>query len=57
MDVKGFTIKSIYSGHKCAVTVMSDPIYVIRENMKMSKGIDGEICDISAELDRVISED
>lgn len=56
-DVKSSATRSMYSRHKGAVTIMSDSVDEIRENIKMSEGTNNEIDDISDELDRMISED
>lgn len=56
-DVKSSAIGSMYSRHKGAATVMSDSVDAIRENIKVSENTNDEIDDISAELDRMISED
>lgn len=56
-DVKSSAIGSMYSRHEGAATVMSDSVDVIRENIKVSEDTNDEIDDISAELDRMISED
>lgn len=53
-DVKSSAIGSMYSRHEGAATVMSDSV---RENIKVSEDTNNEIDDISAELDRMISED
>lgn len=56
-DVKTSAIGSMYSRHEGAATVMSDSVDAIRENIKVSEDTNNEIDDISAELDRMISED
>lgn len=56
-DVKSSAIGSMYSRHEGAATVMSDSVDAIRENIKISEDTNDEIDDISAELDRMISED
>lgn len=56
-DVKSSAIGSMYSRHEGAATVMSDSVDAIRENIKVSEDTNDEIDDISAELDRMISED
>lgn len=56
-DAKSYAIGSIYSRHEDAATVMSDSVDAIRENIKVSENPNDEIDDISAELDRMISED
>ncbi len=56
-DVKSSSIGSMYSRHKDAATIMSDSVYAIRENIKVSESTNDEIDDVSAELDRMISED
>lgn len=47
----------MYSRHEDAATIMSDSVYAIRENIKVSESTNDEIDDVSAELDRMISED
>lgn len=54
---KRSAIGSIYSRHEDAATIMSDSVDAIRENIKESEYTNDEIDDISAELDRMISED
>lgn len=56
-DAKGSAIGSMYSRHEGAATIMSDSVDAIRENIKVSERTNDEINDISAELDRMISED
>lgn len=56
-DVKSSAIGSMYSRHEGAATVMRDSVDAIRENNKVSENTNDEIDDISAELDRMISED
>ena len=56
-DVKSSSIGSMYSRHEDASTIMSDSVYAIRENIKVSESTNDEIDDVSAELDRMISED
>ena len=56
-DVKSSSIGSMYSRHEDAATIMSESVYAIRENIKVSESTNDEIDDVSAELDRMISED
>lgn len=56
-DVKSSAIGSMYSRHEDAANVMSDSVDAIRENIKVSEDTNAEIDDISAELDKMISED
>ncbi len=56
-DVKTSAIGSMYSKHDGAATIMSDSCDAIRENIKVSKNTSDEINDISAELDKMKSED
>lgn len=56
-DAKSSAIGSMYSRHEAAATIMSDSVDAIRENIKVSERTNDEIDDISAELDRMISED
>ena len=55
-DVKSSAIGSMYSRHEGLANVMSDSVDAIRENIKVSEDTNAEIDDISAELDRMISE-
>lgn len=55
-DVKSSAIGSMYSRHEGVANVMSDSVDAIRENIKVSEDTNAEINDISAELDRMISE-
>lgn len=56
-DVKSSAIGSMYSRHEGAATIMRDSVDAIREYIKVSDHTNDEIDDISAELDRMISED
>ena len=56
-DVKSSAIGSMYSRHEGAATVMKDSVDAIRENIKVSEKTTDEIDEISAELDKMISED
>lgn len=56
-DVKSSAIGSMYSRHGGAATIMSDSVGAIRENIKVSETTNDEINEISAELDKMISED
>ena len=56
-DIKSSAIGNMYSRHEGAATIMSDSVDAIRENIKVSESTNDEIDDISAELDRMISED
>ena len=55
-NVKSSAIGSMYSRHEGVANVISDSVDAIRENIKVSEDINAEIDDISAELDRMISE-
>lgn len=56
-DVKESSIGSIYSRHEDAAAIMHDSVDAIRENIKVSESTSNEIDDISAELDKMLSED
>lgn len=56
-DAKSSAIGSMYSRHEGAAAILSDSVDAIRENIKVSESTNDEIDDISAELDRMISED
>lgn len=56
-DVKGSSIGSIYSRHEGAAAIVRNSVDAIRENIKVSESTSDEIDDISAELDKMISED
>lgn len=56
-DVKSSAIGSMYSRHEGAATIMHDSVDAIRENIKVSESTSDELDDISAELDKMISED
>lgn len=56
-DVKVSSIGSIYSRHEGTATIMHDSVDAIRENIKVSESTSDELDDISAELDKMISED
>ena len=56
-DVKKSTIGSTYFRHEDAATIMSDSVEAIRENIKVSESTNDEIDEVSAELDKMLSED
>lgn len=56
-DVKSSAIGKMYFRHEGAASVMRDSVKVIRENVKVSEEANDKIDDISAELDKMISED
>lgn len=56
-DVKNSTIGSMYSRHESAAIIMSDSVEKIRENIKVSESTNDEIDEVSAELDKMLSED
>lgn len=56
-DVKNSSIGNMYSRHEGAATVMRESVDAIRKNIHVSDGTNDEIDDISAELDKMISED
>lgn len=56
-DAKSSAIGSMYSRHEGAANIMRDSVDAIRENIKVSERTSNELDDISAELDRMISED
>lgn len=56
-DIKSSTIGSMYSRHEDAATIMRDSVETIRENVKVSTDTNNEIDEVSAELDRMLSED
>lgn len=56
-DAKSSAVSSMYSRHEGTASIMRDSVDAIRENIKVSERTNNEIDDISAELDRMISED
>lgn len=56
-DVKSSAIESMYSRHESADTIMSDSVETIRENIKVSESTNNKIDEVSAELDKMLSED
>lgn len=56
-DVKSSAIGSIYSRHEDAATIIRDSVETIRENVKVSTSVNNEIDELSAELDKMLSED
>lgn len=56
-DTKSSAVSSIYSRHEGAANIMRDSVDAIRKNIKVPERTNNEIDDISAELDRMISED
>ena len=56
-DIKSSAIGSMYSRHEDAATIMRDSVEAIRENVKVSANTNNEIDEVSAELDKILSED
>lgn len=56
-EVKSSAIGNMYFRHESAATIMSDSIDTIRANISVSENTNNEIDEISAELDKMISED
>ncbi len=56
-DVKRFAIGSMYSRHEGAATIMRNSVEANRENIKVSESTNNEIDKLSAELDKMLSED
>ncbi len=56
-DVKSSAIGNMYSRHESAAIIMSDSVDTIRANISVSEDTNDEIDEISAELDKMISED
>lgn len=56
-DIKSSAIGNMYSRHLDAAITMSESIKKIHENIKISESINDEIDAVSAELDKMLSED
>lgn len=56
-DNKSSAIGSMYSRHENAATIMKDSVEAICENVKVSTDINDEIDEVSAELEKMLSED
>lgn len=56
-NIKSSAIGSMYSRHEDAATIMRDSVEAIRENVKVSANTNNEIDEVSAELDKILSED
>ncbi len=56
-NIKSSVIGNMYSRHEDAATVMKDSVQAIRENVKVSTYTNNEIDGVSAELDKLLSED
>lgn len=55
-NIKSSAIGSMYSRHEDAANIMRDSVEAIHENVKVSANINNEIDEISAELDKLLSE-
>lgn len=56
-DVKSSAIENIYSRHEGAAAMIKDSVAAIRENLNTSASINDEIDELSAELDKMTSEE
>lgn len=56
-DVKNSMSGSMYSRHKGVANIMTNSVEKIRENTKVSESTNDEIKEVSAELDKMLSED
>lgn len=56
-DVKRFSVKSMYSRHEDAATIIRDSATTIRKNARVSESTSNEIDEISSELDKMSSGD
>lgn len=56
-DAKNTAIGSMYSRHEGAAASMRESVETIRENVKVSENTNNEIDEVSAELDKMLSED
>lgn len=56
-DEKSSAIGTIYERHKSAAETMKKSVETIQENIKVSDGLNNDINQVSAELDRMSSED
>lgn len=56
-DLKSSAIGNMYSRHEGAATIIRDSVETIRENVKVSENTNNEIDEVSAELDKMLSED
>ncbi len=56
-DIKSSAVGSMYSRHEGAATVIKDSVDIISENVKVFENTNNEIDEVSAELDKMLSED
>lgn len=56
-DVKSSAIGNMYSRQEGAATIIRNSVEAIRENVKVSENTNNEIDEVSAELDKMLSED
>lgn len=56
-NVKSSAIGSMYSRHEGAAAIMRDSVETIHENVKVPENTNNEIDKVSAELDKMLSED
>lgn len=56
-NIKSSAIGSMYSRHEDAAITMKDSVEAIRENVKVFADTNNEIDELSAELDKLLSED
>lgn len=56
-DVKRSSVGNIYSRHKDAATIIRDSVETIRNNAKVSEDTNKEIDEVSAEFEKMLSED
>lgn len=56
-NAKKSAIGSMYSRHEGAAAIMRDSVETIHENVKISENTNNEIDKVSAELDKMLSED
>ena len=56
-EIKDSAFGSMYERHGEAASLMKENIETIRENVKISENANREIDEVSAELDKMLSED
>lgn len=56
-DAKSSAIGSMYYRHEGAATIIRNSVETIRENVNVSENTNNEIDEVSAELDKMLSED
>lgn len=56
-DVKGSAIGNMYTRHEGAASIIKESVDTIRDRVKISENTNNDIEQVSAELDKMLSED